>query len=148
MELAAKKFDELSAKEVYEILKSRAEIFVVEQQTVYMDMDDIDYDCLHCFFYENERVVAYLRAFYKKDAISTVKIGRVLTLEHGNGTGRELLEKSLPVIKEKMPCDRLCIDAQTHAVGFYEKFGFKVISDEFPEDGIMHVAMELKEARI
>ena len=142
MNLIAKQFNELTTTELYEILKARSEIFVIEQNIHYQDMDDVDYDSLHCFFVEDNKVIAYLRAFYEKDDI--VKLGRVLTLKHGNGVGRDLLEQSLIVIKEKMKCRKICMDAQKYAVGFYEKFGFKVTSEDFLEEGIVHNTMELK----
>ena len=81
MNLIAKQFNVLTTIEVYEILKARSEIFIMEQNICYQDMDDIDYDSLHCFFVEDNKVIAYLRAFYEKDNI--VKLGRVLTLKHG-----------------------------------------------------------------
>lgn len=80
MELKSKFFDTLTTKELYEILKARAEIFVVEQNCVYQDMDDKDYSSLHVFYEDNGRIVAYLRAFFKDE--DTVQIGRVLTLKH------------------------------------------------------------------
>ena len=143
MNVITKKFEELTTTELYEILKARAEIFIMEQNINYQDMDDIDYHSLHCFMKEGDKVIAYLRAFYKSEDKSVVKIGRVLTLEHGKGVGRILLEASLPAIREKMPCDKIYIEAQKHAIGFYEKFGFVITSGEFLEEGIIHVAMEL-----
>lgn len=143
MTLTAKYFDELTASEIYEILKSRTEIFLLEQHIVCQDMDDVDYDSLHCFFTENNRVVAYLRAYYADDSKETVKVGRVLTLQHGNGTGCELMTKSLEVIKEKMKCKKICMNAQKYASGFYEKFGFRQTSDDFLEEGVVHIAMEV-----
>lgn len=143
MNVIIKKFDELTTTELYEILKARAEIFIMEQNINYQDMDDIDYKSVHCFIQEGNKVIAYLRAFYKSEDKSVVKIGRVLTLEHGKGVGRILLEESLPAIKEKMPCNKIYIEAQKHAIGFYEKFGFITTSGEFLEEGIIHVAMEL-----
>lgn len=143
MKLTVKKFQELTTTELYEILKARAEIFIMEQDINYQDMDDIDYKSLHCFFIEDKKVIAYLRAFYQENDGDIVRIGRVLTLQHGNGTGRDLLEQSLKVIKENMKCKKIVMDAQKYAVGFYEKFGFKTISDDFYEEGILHVVMEL-----
>ena len=142
MQLITKFFDELSAMEIYEILKARAEIFIMEQNINYQDMDDVDYRSLHCFYMENNKVVAYLRAFQEKDCVDAVRIGRVLTLKHGSGMGRRLMEEGMVLIKEKMNCKRIVMDAQTHAIGFYEKFGFEVASEEFWEEGILHVAME------
>lgn len=140
---SAKEFNELTAAEMYEILKARTEIFIMEQNIRYQDCDDVDYDSLHCFIEENNKVVAYLRAFYKDDDKNTVKVGRVLTVKHGIGLGKELLKKSIPAIKDKMKCNKIYMDAQKHAVGFYEKAGFKIVSGEFLEEGIVHVAMEL-----
>ena len=143
MKLTVKKFQELTTTELYEILKARAEIFIMEQEINYQDMDDIDYKSLHCFFIEDKKVIAYLRAFYQENDGDIVRIGRVLTLQHGNGTGRDLLEQSLKAIKENMKCKKIVMDAQKYAVGFYEKFGFKTISDDFYEEGILHVVREL-----
>lgn len=141
MKFIAKYFNELTSKELYEILKSRSEIFVIEQHITYQDMDNIDYNSLHCFIMENDRVIAYLRAFYQ-DNEEIVKVGRVLTIEHGNGIGRKLMEKSLKAIKDKMNCKRIVMNAQKHAKGFYEKFGFIQTSDDFLEEGVVHVKME------
>lgn len=144
MKLIAKKFEELSNSELYEILKARSIIFTMEQNIHYQDMDDIDYDSLHCFFMEDNKVIAYLRAFYQDNNKDIVRIGRVLTLKHGNGIGRQLLEQSISSIKEKMKCKKICGNAQKHALGFYEKFGFKAVSDDFIEAGVVHVAVELE----
>ena len=141
MTFFAKTFNELSNTELYEILKSRCEIFTVEQSILYQDMDDVDKVSLHCFFVEGERVVGYLRAF-RGDGTET-HIGRVLTLDHGKGTGRMLIEKSLPIIKEHFGSDLLALNSQTHAIGFYEKFGFRTASEEFLDAGIPHVKMEM-----
>lgn len=141
----AKYFDELSNRELYEILKARSKIFMMEQDIRCLDMDDIDYRSLHCFFFENGQVTAYLRAFYDDENAhdeETIVIGRVLTTSHGLGTGRKLMEQSIKAIKEKLNCDRLRLNAQKYAVGFYEKFGFAVNSEEFLEEGIVHVSME------
>jgi ElaA protein len=142
MTFYAKKFDELTTRELYEILRSRAEIFVVEQKISYVDMDGIDYNCLHCFIEDRGRVTACLRAFYDEDG--SVKIGRVLTLAHGGGLGRRLMERSLEAIREKLPANLIYVNAQEHAVGFYEKLGFVGVSEVFYEENIPHIRMELK----
>lgn len=144
MSLIIKTFQELNTKELYEILKSRASIFIMEQNINYQDMDDIDYESIHFFYMENDKVVAYLRAFYKDNDKEDVQIGRVLTLEHGKGLGKKLIENSLPEIKKRLPSKKMVMDAQTHAISFYEQFGFVVTSEEFLEEGIMHVQMELE----
>lgn len=142
MELKAKTFDELTTKELYELLKARAEIFVVEQNCVYQDLDGLDEQSLHIFYEDEGKVIAYLRAFYKEDDV--VQMGRVLTLVHGNGLGGRLLHEGLKIIEEKMPCQEIYIEAQAYATGFYEREGFKITSGEFLEDGIPHVQMILE----
>ena len=141
MELKIKLFDELTTRELYEIARARTEIFLMEQHIVCQDLDGIDYDALHCFLEEDGKLLAYLRAFCSKDA---VQIGRVLSLTHGVGHGTYLMERSLPEIKKRLRGERILLHAQTHAQGFYEKFGFAVTSPEFLEEGVPHVTMELK----
>lgn len=143
MQFIAKKFDELTAAQIYEILKSRSEIFMLEQNIRCLDMDDVDYKSRHCFFVENGRVSAYLRAFYRDEDKKVVKIGRVLTLHHGQGCGKELMRRSLADIKENLPCKKLYVEAQVQAAGFYEKMGFVITAKPFLEEGIPHVAMEM-----
>lgn len=142
MEFISKTFSELSTNELYEILKSRAQIFLLEQNIICLDMDDLDRVCLHCFFFEDNRVKAYLRAF-RQDA-NTVTIGRVLTLQHRKGLGRELVTKALEEAKKHFGCKNICVHAQKQAVPFYEKMGFAVISDEYLQEGIVHVTMEMQ----
>lgn len=142
MELKSKFFSELTLVELYEVLRSRSEIFLLEQNIICQDLDRVDYDALHCFFEERGKVVAYLRAFRTDPA--TVQMGRVLSTTHNIGLGSALMKKSLLEIKEKLPCSQISLHAQTHAKGFYEKLGFKVISDEFLEEGVPHVTMMLK----
>ena len=141
MNFISKKFSDLTGREVYEILKVRMKVFLLEQNIVCLDTDDVDYNCLHCYLEEDGEMIAYLRAFYSdKD---TVTIGRVLTVKHGVGHGKELINKSLDVIREKLPCKAITLHSQTQALGFYEKFGFEACSEEFLEEGVPHVEMRL-----
>lgn len=140
MEFKAKAFDQLTTTELYEIVRSRTEIFLMEQNIICRDFDGVDYHSLHCFLQEDDgKVVAYLRAYIYEDA---VRIGRVLTLCHGIGLGKRLMTDSIPVIKEFFNCNKLVIDSQKHAEGFYMGLGFVTVSDEFLEENIPHVRME------
>lgn len=141
MELRTKIFDELSARELYEIVRARQEIFLMEQNIVCRDFDGVDYDALHCFLWEDERVVAYMRAFMVD---GEVHLGRFLTVRHGEGLGRRLMEEALPVVKERLGCEAIVFHAQRHAEGFYHKLGFVTTSDVFLEEGIEHVIMRNK----
>lgn len=141
MTFTVKNFNELTSKEVYEILKARATVFVEEQKIIYVDMDNIDYSAIHCFLSENGAVKAYLRAFYE-DQGNTLHIGRVLSLPHGTGLGRELMERSVAYIKSNTKARMLRLNSQSRAVGFYEKLGFKRVGEEFLIQGIPHFTME------
>jgi len=144
MELISKTFDQLTTSELYEILKARAEIFVVEQNCLYQDMDDIDYRSLHIFYWEDGKVHAYLRAFEQAPGGDVIRFGRVLTVRHGMGLGGKLLREAIRIIREETSARKLFIESQCHAIGFYEREGFCICSEEFMEVGIPHVAMELE----
>lgn len=142
MEFKSKTFEELSNRELYEILKLRSEVFLVEQKITCLDLDGVDYESLHCFLDDGQRVFACMRVYFHEEDKSTARIGRVATIHHNKGYGRRLFEQAIPVIKEKMGCSRLYIHAQKYAVGFYQKCGgFKVASGDFTEDGVIHVEM-------
>lgn len=144
MEYVAKNFCQLTTTELYEILKARTQVFLLEQDIRCQDMDDVDYKSRHYFLEENGKVMAYLRAFYADDSKKIVKIGRVLTVNHGIGLGAEIMNKAISDIRKTMPCECICLHSQKYAIGFYEKFGFKSVSEEFLEEGILHVAMQLE----
>ena len=143
MQLISKFFDELTTRELYELLKARAEIFVVEQTCVYQDLDDLDYNGLHVFYEEDGKVLAYLRAFPTGSDRNIIQMGRFLTVEHGTGLGGKLLVEGLKQIREKMNPQQIYIHAQCYASGFYERAGFQICSEEFLEDDIPHVEMIL-----
>ncbi len=138
----AKTFDELINSELYEIIRSRAKVFLLEQKIMCLDADGVDYDSLHCFVTDGNEVTAYLRAFSVGD--DTVSVGRVLTLHHGRGDGKQLMEKSIKAIKKHFNCKKITLHAQKHVQGFYKKLGFKTVSDEFMEEGVVHVIMEIE----
>jgi len=140
MTFFAKTFPELSAREIYEILGARMEVFLLEQHIVCLDIDGVDYDSLHVFAIHEGRVEAYFRAFRFEDA---VKIGRVLTRQHGKGLGRKLMEYGIDEVIKHFGCKKIVLHSQKHAEGFYKKLGFETVSDEYLEEGVMHVTMEL-----
>lgn len=141
MELKIKNFKELSGTEVYEILRARAEIFVLQQGIKCCDPDGLDYECTHCMLYDGDTLLAYLRAHPTEGG--AVKIGRVLTLTHGLGHGLKLMRESMPTLAELYGTRKICVNAQRQAEGFYKKLGFVTVSDEFLEEGVAHVAMEI-----
>lgn len=143
MELIVKHFNELSTRELYEILKTRFEIFVTEQECIYQDLDDKDQDAIHVFcINDSGRVAGCLRVFWNDKAAGVAQIGRVVTLKHGKGIGREILHKGVEIATEQLGAKKIYLEAQEYAIGYYAKEGFEVVSDVFMEDGIPHVKME------
>ena len=140
MKLIVKTYDELTKKELYEIIKARLQIFVEEQKCLYQDLDGLDYKAYH-FFFMDKHVYAYLRAYEKG---SNIHLGRVLTIEHNKGYGKELMLDSINYIKNMGKYKKVVLNAQEYAIPFYEKFGFKVVSGTFYEVEIPHKTMELE----
>lgn len=144
MDLVIKQFEELSTDELYEILKARVAVFVVEQNCAYQEIDNKDRYSYHIFLKDDTGVKAYLRVIDKGVSFEEVSIGRVLTLKRGCGLGSKILAEGIKAAKERMNADRIKIEAQTYAKGFYAKAGFKQVSEEFLEDGIPHIQMVLE----
>ena len=142
MELVVKTFDELNTRELYEILRVRAAVFVVEQECAYQDVDGIDPKAVHAFLRDEGGIQAYLRVF-EKDGRSA-QMGRMLTVQRGAGLGGWLLKEGIRIARDVLKKDILYIEAQCYATGFYEREGFRITSEEFLEDGIPHVQMELE----
>lgn len=140
MKFYVKTFEALTNTQLYEILKSRCEVFMLEQNIICQDMDDVDYRSLHCFFEDAGRVIAYLRAYMDETDNKAYHIGRVLTLKRGAGHGRALMQKSMEILFAQ-GIETICLHAQTQAVGFYKKLGFTVVSEPFMEEGVEHVTM-------
>lgn len=144
MELVIKRFDRLTPREVYEILKVRTAVFVVEQECPYQEVDGTDYDSLHVWLEKDDNIVAYLRVFEKDKEKNMVQIGRVLSARRGEGLGAKILEHGIEAAKLELNAESIFIEAQTYALAFYEKFGFKACGEEFLEDGIPHTPMMLE----
>lgn len=143
MEIEVKTFDELSKQELYHLLKLRSEVFVMEQNCVYLDIDGKDEKALHILGWEDGHLVAYARCFQSGDYFDDASIGRILIQENYRrmGYGHDITKAAIKAIKTKYKADKIKISAQTYLVIFYESHGFKTIGDRYSEDGIPHVAM-------
>ncbi|MBQ7702325.1 MAG: GNAT family N-acetyltransferase [Candidatus Methanomethylophilaceae archaeon] len=138
MEVLVRPFDELSRDELYDILKARNAVFIVEQDCPYQDIDDIDRRSLHIMTYE-DKMVAYLRLYERDDG--SVQIGRLLTTVRGKGYGRTILREGIDAAINMMGARRIVAEAQDYVKGLYESEGFRACSDVFLEDGIPHIVM-------
>ena len=141
-----KKFNELTVEELYSILQLRSEVFIVEQNCVYQDLDGKDRDAWHLMGKEDEKLIAYTRLFPAGIAYDEPSIGRVVTspLKRKNGLGRELMKWSIGQCEKLFGKIPITIGAQLYLKKFYESLGFIVSGEEYIEDGIPHVTMTRK----
>lgn len=143
MRLCVKKFDELTTDELYQILKLRLNVFVVEQCCPYPELDDCDQKAVHVWLEDEDGIEACLRILDRNIKSEWVTIGRVIAVKRRAGLGTRILQAGIRVAKECFEAESVYLEAQTYARAFYEKQGFRVISEEFLEDGIAHVKMLL-----
>lgn len=138
-----KKFEELSAAELYRLLKLRVDVFVVEQNCPYAELDDCDQEALHIWMEDEEGIQAYLRVLDRGVRSEWVSIGRVVAVKRRAGLGTKVLEIGIRKAKEVFGADLLYVEAQCYARSLYEKLGFQACSEAFLEDGIPHIRMIL-----
>ena len=143
MEYFVKKFSELTTTELYKILQLRSEVFVVEQDCVYQDLDFKDQKSLHVFGVNNNNIVAYTRIFKPGDYFDNASIGRVVVdaLERKYGYGHDVMKASIQAIKDNFKVDKITISAQVYLKNFYESHQFKQVGTSYLEDGIPHIEM-------
>ena len=143
-----KHYDELTANELYAILKARQEVFVVEQDCAYLDVDDLDQDSWHLMGWSvsesgTRTLSAYLRLVGPDNRYAEPSIGRVLTSADArqSGLGRESLRLAIEHAGKTYPTQAIRISAQQHLAPLYTEFGFTTVSEPYDEDGIPHVEM-------
>ncbi|MFD1094526.1 GNAT family N-acetyltransferase [Salegentibacter chungangensis] len=143
MKIEVKTFSQLSLDELYKILQLRSEVFVVEQDCVYQDIDGKDDKALHIIGKEGERIVAYTRCFDKGFYFEEAAIGRVVVAKDQRkyGFGHEIMKASLKAIEDHFNTTAVKLSAQQYLIEFYESHGFKTIGEGYLEDGIPHIAM-------
>ena len=136
-----KRFDELTTKELYALLRLRIAVFVVEQNCPYQDLDDRDQAAIHVWLQDGEEIVAVLRVMDRGVESADVSIGRVISNRRHQGVGSLLLQEGIRAAVECFGADRIYLEAQTAARPFYERQGFQALPGEFEMDGIPHVRM-------
>ena len=143
MELALHKkwFPELTLDELYELLRIRSEVFVVEQDCVYQDLDYDDQASLHLWLCDGDKIVALCRVCPAGTHMENVSIGRVITTERGKGYGKMIMLEGIAAAREHFQAKVIEIEAQEYAKAFYEQVGFRQSSDPFILDGIPHIRM-------
>jgi ElaA protein len=140
------KFSDLSTDDLYELIRFREQVFVVEQKCAYLECDGYDPKAFHLLGYKEGKLAAYLRAFPAGVKYPEICFGRVAVgnAARGQGMGRELVKEGLNQIKKAWGEGPIKISAQSYLLRFYEDFGFKALGDEYLDDGILHCDMVLK----
>lgn len=138
-----KAFRELSTEELYQALRLRSEVFVVEQNCPYLDMDNADQDALHVMGYTEEGLAAYTRLFAPGIKFDMASIGRVVTapFARNKGIGRILMQFSISTLETQWGKIPVKIGAQLYLQRFYESLGFVKSSEMYLEDQIPHIEM-------
>lgn len=143
LEISVKTFDDLNTTELYGVLQLRSEIFVVEQDCVYQDVDGKDQKALHVIGLKNAKIVAYTRIFKSGDYLAQASIGRVVVKEEErqHGYGVEIMKASIQAVEQEFCETSIALSAQTYLKRFYNSLGFIEKGGEYLEDGIPHVMM-------
>ena len=143
LEIKVKRFSELLIQELYNLLQLRSEIFVVEQDCVYQDLDGKDQKALHILGYKSGKIVAYTRVFKQGDYFKETSIGRVVVQENERQYkyGYAIMKASIEAIKKHYNTTEIKISAQTYLKRFYNNLEFKEVGEEYLEDGIPHINM-------
>ncbi len=138
-----KTFEELSTTELYEIIKARMEVFVIEQNCHYIDLDDYDQKAIHLWAEKNGEILAYCRIFDKSIKYPETSIGRVLTTKNGRGKnlGKQLMNFALNIIETRLKTSEARISAQDYLLKFYNHFGFQDTGKKYLEDNLPHTEM-------
>ena len=143
-QLHIKTFDQLTTAELYELLRVRSEVFVVEQDCVYQDLDGNDQTAIHIWLANDDKIVAMCRICPKGTKMPNTSIGRVITTERGKGYGMLIMKVAINMVKVRMPnADHIEIEAQLTKQKFYERLGFVATSEPFMMEGLMHLEMRL-----
>jgi ElaA protein len=141
-----KYFEDLTAGELYDNLYLRNEVFVVEQNAIYLDTDYKDQKALHILGYVNDKLAAYCRIFRPGDYFKEACIGRVVVSPQYRkyGYGHQLMDKAIELMRSEFNETKITISAQLYLKDFYESHGFEKTSDTYLEDGIPHIQMKKK----
>jgi len=141
--IITKTFSELDTEDLYQILRLRSEVFVVEQDCVYQDIDNKDQNAIHLYYIENNQIVAYTRIFKAGDYYENPCIGRVVVSKknRGNDLGKKIMIDSMEYIKQNIKGEKIELSAQKYLDKFYKDLGFYKIGEDYLEDGIPHQRM-------
>lgn len=143
LKIKTKSFSELTTLELYDLLQLRSEVFVVEQDCIYQDIDGKDQKAIHILGFKEDVLVAYTRIFKPGDYFELASIGRVVVArnQRQNNYGYEIMKASIKAINDYCNVNTIKISAQVYLKHFYNNLGFKATGPEYLEDNIPHITM-------
>ena len=143
IQIVVKSFKEINTQELYDLLQLRSEVFVVEQQCIYQDIDGKDQKAIHVLGYKDSHLVAYTRLFAPGDYFDETSIGRVVVAERErqHKYGYDIMNASIEAAYQHYGPGPIKVSAQSYLKRFYNNLGFKEVGEEYLEDGIPHTAM-------
>ncbi|MGR7812742.1 GNAT family N-acetyltransferase [Lacinutrix undariae] len=143
IDIKVKEFNKLSIEELYDILQLRSQVFVVEQDCPYQDIDGKDAKALHVLGMKNGKIVAYTRIFNAGNYFENASIGRVVVSknERKHKYGYDIMEASIAAVNIHFNTNTVQISAQCYLENFYKNLGFKVVGTSYLEDDIPHIEM-------
>ena len=146
MKITTYTYRQLSKEKLYQIIRLRLEVFVLEQNCIYQDLDNKDQKAIHLVGEEEGKVIAYTRLFKKGDYFENASIGRVIVKKESRKKdyGKIIMQKSIEELKNEYNEENIEISAQKYLIKFYDDLGFKKIGEEYLEDNIPHIKMVLK----
>lgn len=136
-------FNKIDSDTLYQILRLRSEVFIIEQDCLYQDLDNKDQESYHITLYVNRKLAAYSRLLPAGVSYPNPSIGRVITAPEfrGKGLGKELMAFSIQTCYENFGASNIQISAQVQIIPFYEEFCFETCGTTYYEDGIEHIEM-------
>ena len=146
MKITTYTYQQLSKEKLYQIIRLRLEVFVLEQNCIYQDLDNKDQKAIHLVGEEEGKVIAYTRLFKKGDYFENASIGRVIVKKESRKKdyGKIIMQKSIEELKNEYNEENIEISAQKYLIKFYDDLGFKKIGEEYLKDNIPHIKMVLK----
>ena len=138
-----KSFEELTVQELYGLLRLREQVFIIEQNCIYPDIDNKDPKAIHVLGIANDKIISYARIFKPGDYFDTASIGRVVTDKsfRNQKVGYALMQKSIAAVEQFFNETAITISAQQYLTGFYESLGFVQVGEGYLEDDIPHIKM-------
>lgn len=142
MNMIVRPFDALTPSMLYDLLQLRVDVFMVEQNCLYQELDNKDKFATHILLYQDKALLGYARVLYDKEK-QAISFGRLVCQQaaRGRGLGKILMNEIMGYFKQHHPNEKYVISAQCYLTTFYQQYGFKPQGERYLEDGLPHILM-------